>query len=86
MNERADEYQAYKPAGPASHEVTGRTFETAEAPRRAGDPAVLVASSQKIRAQLGWTSAEPEFTAMISDARDWMQANPHGYSTGVAGC
>ncbi len=47
---------------------------------------MLVALSQKIRAQLGWTSVEPEFAAMISDAWDWMQANPHGYSTGVAGC
>ncbi len=59
--------------------MTGRDMETVEAPRRAGDPAVLVASSDRIRAELGWKSEKPELEAIISDAWDWMQAHPNGY-------
>jgi UDP-glucose 4-epimerase len=59
--------------------VTGRRIEAVEAPRRAGDPPVLVASSDKIRADLGWTPEKPALEAMISDAWDWMQKHPHGY-------
>jgi UDP-glucose 4-epimerase len=63
----------------AARTVTGRPIEAVEAPRRAGDPAVLVASSARIRAELGWKPEKPGLEAMISDAWDWMQANPHGY-------
>ncbi len=64
-------------------EVTGREIEAADAPRRAGDPAVLVASSRKIREELGWEPKKPELDAMISDAWEWMQAYPCGYRSGV---
>ena len=63
----------------AAHRVTGRPIEAVESPRRAGDPAVLVASSDRIRAELGWKPEKPELEAMISDAWDWMQAHPNGY-------
>jgi UDP-glucose 4-epimerase len=59
--------------------VTGRRIEAVEAPRRAGDPPGLVASSVKIRAELGWTPEQPALEAMISDAWDWMQKHPRGY-------
>jgi UDP-glucose 4-epimerase len=59
--------------------VTGRRIKAVEAPRRAGDPAVLVASSDRIRTELGWKPEKPELEAMISDAWDWMQAHPNGY-------
>ena len=62
-----------------AREVTGRPIEAVEAPRRAGDPPVLVASSEKIRADLGWTPEKPELYAMISDAWEWMQRHPRGY-------
>ena len=62
-----------------AREVTGRPIEGVEAPRRAGDPPVLVASSEKIRADLGWTPEKPELYAMISDAWEWMQRHPRGY-------
>jgi UDP-glucose 4-epimerase len=42
--------------------------EVAEAPRRAEDPAVFVASSEKIRAELGWNPEKPDLETMISDA------------------
>jgi UDP-glucose 4-epimerase len=63
----------------AAKRVTGERIEVIEAPRRAGDPAVLVASSEKIRADLGWKPEKPELEAMISDAWDWMRAHPNGY-------
>ncbi|MEW6635644.1 MAG: UDP-glucose 4-epimerase GalE [Actinomycetota bacterium] len=59
--------------------VTGREIPAVEAPRRAGDPPVLVASSERIRAELGWKPEKPELEAMISDAWTWMLAHPNGY-------
>lgn len=63
----------------AARRVTGRPIEAVESPRRSGDPAVLVASSDKIRAELGWKPEKSELEAMISDAWEWMQAHPNGY-------
>ncbi len=57
----------------AARLVTGREVEAIEAPRRAGDPPVVVASSKKIRAELGWAPRKPELSEMISDAWAWMQ-------------
>jgi UDP-glucose 4-epimerase len=59
--------------------VTGCPIEVIEAPRRSGDPAVLVASSERIRAELGWKPEKPELEDMISAAWDWMRSHPHGY-------
>ena len=63
----------------AARRVTGRRIEAIEAPRRAGDPPALVASSDKIRKELGWKPQKPELEAMISDAWAWMRAHPDGY-------
>ena len=63
----------------AARRVTGCPIEAVEAPRRSGDPAVLVASSDKIRDELGWKPESPEPEAMISDAWEWMQTHPNGY-------
>lgn len=67
-----------------AREVTGHAFEAVEAPRRSGDPAVLVASSRKIQEELGWAPKKPELDVMISDAWEWMQAHPCGYGSGIA--
>jgi UDP-glucose 4-epimerase len=58
--------------------VTGREISAREEPRRPGDPAALVAASDRIRDELGW---EPEkgLEDMIADAWAWQQAHPHGY-------
>ena len=64
----------------AAREVTGREIRAVEAPRRAGDPPVLVASSEKVQRELGWKPEKPEISAMISDAWNWMQAHPEGYA------
>ena len=63
----------------AARRVTGRPIEAVESPRRSGDPAVLVASSDKIEAELGWKPERSGLEAMISDAWEWMQAHPSGY-------
>jgi UDP-glucose 4-epimerase len=47
--------------------VTGHPVPVRESPRRAGDPAVLVASSAKANAELGW-SAERNLEQMVADA------------------
>ncbi len=59
--------------------VTGRDINAVDAPRRAGDPPILVASSQKIRDELGWIPQKPDIATMIADAWNWQQAHPHGY-------
>ena len=66
----------------AARRVTGREIEAIEAPRRAGDPPVLVASSKKIREDLGWVPEKPGLEDMISDAWNWMLNHPRGYEEG----
>jgi UDP-glucose 4-epimerase len=64
-----------------ARQVTGHPIPVEEAPRRPGDPAVLVASSEKIRRELGWTPAYPELEAIIQSAWAWQQRHPQGYDT-----
>jgi UDP-glucose 4-epimerase len=60
-------------------EVTGKAIRAEIGPRRAGDPAVLVASSNKIRKELGWTPKFPHVRAIIESAWRWHQTFPDGY-------
>lgn len=53
--------------------VTGRTIAVEECPRRAGDPAVLVASSEKIKAELGWKPRFAELDQIVASAWQWHQ-------------
>ena len=62
-----------------ARQVTGRHIEAIESPRRPGDPPVLVASSDKIRSELGWEPEKPKLETMVSDAWNWMQDHPDGY-------
>jgi UDP-glucose 4-epimerase len=64
----------------AARRVTSKEIEAVESPRRPGDPPALVASSDNIRADLGWKPQKPELEAMISDAWAWMQDHPDGYA------
>jgi UDP-glucose 4-epimerase len=63
-----------------ARKVTGREIPVKEEPRRSGDPAQLVASSEKIRAELGW-EPEKDLETMIADAWAWRQARPEGYGS-----
>lgn len=63
----------------AVERVTGRPVPIRIAERRPGDPAVLVASSEKIRQQLGWKPGHPDLESIVQSAWAWMQAHPKGY-------
>lgn len=58
----------------AAQRVTGRTIPCAVAPRRAGDPATLVASSDKARRELGWEPVHTTLDTIIDSAWRWHQA------------
>ena len=58
----------------AARLVTGCQIPAVESPRRAGDPPVLVASSNRIRAELGWVPEKPALEDMVSDAWNWMRS------------
>jgi UDP-glucose 4-epimerase len=63
-----------------TREVTGRPIPTRTAARRAGDPATLVASSEKIRRELSWEPRFPELKDIIESAWGWHEAHPRGYA------
>jgi len=59
--------------------VSGRDVAIDIGPRRAGDPAVLVASAEKARAELGWTPKRGALEDIIGDAWNWHLEHPGGY-------
>ncbi len=59
--------------------VTGIKVATIDSPRRSGDPARLVASSQKIRKELGWVPGYPDLETIVKTAYDWHRGHPKGY-------
>ena len=63
-----------------AREVTGKAIPARMGPRRAGDPAVLIASSEKIKRELGWTPEFQDLRIIIETAWRWMQSHPNGYS------
>jgi UDP-glucose 4-epimerase len=63
----------------AASEITGKKIRAEIGPRRAGDPAVLVAASDKIRQELGWVPKFSNVRAIIESAWRWHQAYPDGY-------
>ena len=54
--------------------ITGRSVAIHSAPRRPGDPASLVASNERARAELGWQPRRSGLGRVIADAWQWMQA------------
>jgi len=60
-------------------EVTGTAVDVVIGPRRAGDPAMLVASSDKARAELRWRPERTELKGIVADAWRWHLAHPNGY-------
>jgi UDP-glucose 4-epimerase len=62
-----------------ARKVTGHAVPAQESPRRPGDPAVLVASSEKIRRELGWKPEYSDLEGMVRSAWNWRKAHPNGY-------
>ncbi|RCX22492.1 UDP-glucose 4-epimerase [Fontibacillus phaseoli] len=60
-------------------EVTGRDFPVVLSPRREGDPAVLIASSDKARTVLGWQPTRNKLDDIIRSAWEWHLHHPDGY-------
>lgn len=60
--------------------VTGHRIPATETPRRPGDPPVLVASSENIRRELGWTPKFGSLESIVQSAWEWHRAHPNGYS------
>jgi len=63
-----------------AEKVTGRKIPVQDAPRRPGDPAVLVASSDRARAELGWKPRLNDIADIVGTAWKWHAAHPNGYN------
>ncbi len=59
--------------------VTGKKIAVVEQPRRPGDPARLIAASDKIHRELGWTPQYQSIEKIIASAWSWHVQNPGGY-------
>jgi UDP-glucose 4-epimerase len=59
--------------------ITGRKIATIEKPRRPGDPPRLIASSEKIKKELGWRPQFQSLEAIIESAWKWHEKFPKGY-------
>ena len=60
--------------------VTGHPIPIVECPRRPGDAPRLVASSEKIRRELGWMPQHPELIDIVASAWEWHRTHPQGYT------
>ena len=63
-----------------ARQVTGKDIPVRIGPRRQGDPAVLIASSEKIKSELGWQPQYQDLRVIIDSAWRWMLAHPNGYA------
>ena len=63
----------------AARAVSGHPIPAVEQPRRPGDSARLVASSRRIREELGWKPEHDNIHDILSSAWEWHQSHPHGY-------
>ena len=62
-----------------SRKVTGHEIPAEIAPRRSGDPAILIASSKNAIDELGWEPKYNNLETIISTAWQWHQSHPNGY-------
>jgi UDP-glucose 4-epimerase len=62
-----------------ARKVTGHPIKAEVVPRRAGDPAKLIASSEKARAILGWNPEHADLEEIIDSAWNWHKNHPKGY-------
>ena len=63
-----------------ANEITGREIPIKIGLRRPGDPAVLIASSEKIKRELGWAPEFQDLRKIVDSAWQWLQQHPRGYS------
>ena len=63
----------------AVEKVTGLPVARRSAPRRPGDPAILYASAERIRRDLGWMPQRPALETIVADAWNWHAKHPRGF-------
>lgn len=63
-----------------ARKVTGHPIPVIESPRRPGDPEALIASSRKIRHELGWQPRFADLESIVESAWQWHRNHPDGYS------
>lgn len=64
-----------------ARKVAGHPIPAVAGPRRRGDPAVLIASSEKIKRELGWQPQFPDLRTIIETAWKWHSTHPNGYES-----
>ena len=62
-----------------ARQVTGHPIPAREMSRRTGDPAVLIASSEKAQRLLGWKPQNSNVESIVQSAWEWHWSHPHGY-------
>ena len=62
-----------------ARKVTGHPIPTVIAPRRTGDPARLIASSEKAKTILGWIPRYADLETIVASAWNWHKKHPYGY-------
>ena len=62
-----------------ARQVTGHPIPAREMSRRTGDPAVLIASSEKAQRLLGWKPQNSNVESIVQSAWEWHRSHPHGY-------
>ena len=63
-----------------ARQVTGQPIPAVKTPRRPGDAPRLVASSEAIRRELGWSPGFPTLRQIVESAWEWQRHHPNGYS------
>ncbi|HKP88271.1 MAG TPA: UDP-glucose 4-epimerase GalE [Blastocatellia bacterium] len=63
----------------SARRITNHPTPVRFAPRRAGDPAELVANPDLIKRELGWVPKRSELDSIVESAWEWHSAHPHGY-------
>lgn len=63
-----------------ARKVTGINFPVTEAPRRSGDPVVLVASSVKFQQDFSWQPQHSDLATILQTAWNWHRQQPNGFS------
>ncbi|MGB9857210.1 MAG: UDP-glucose 4-epimerase GalE [Dictyoglomaceae bacterium] len=64
-----------------AEKVVGKKIPVKEGPKRPGDPAVLIASSEKIKRDLGWDPKYTDLEDIIESAWKWFKKHPNGYES-----
>jgi UDP-glucose 4-epimerase len=65
----------------ACERITGKSIAVVERPRRPGDPARLIAASEKVQSELGWKPRFQHIDAIVESAWRWHREHPGGYGT-----